>query len=80
MVFVADDSDQGIQTLLQELGTLPVVTVSDSPDFISKGGMIGLIRDGNSLGFEVNLAPVSATGVRMSAQLLKLAKSVKGLK
>ena len=80
MVFVVAASDAHIQSLLQQVGTLPIVTVSDSPDFILKGGMIGLIRDGNRVGFEVNLKTAGAAGLRMSAQLLKLAKSVKGLK
>ena len=80
MVFVVAASDAHIQSLLQQMGNLPIVTVSDSPDFILKGGMIGLIRDGNRVGFEVNLKPANAAGLRMSAQLLKLAKSVKGLK
>lgn len=80
MLFIASDSDRETRTLLGELSTLPVVTVSDSAGFILKGGMIGLIRDGSRVGFDINLAPANAAGVRMSAQLLKLAKSVKGLK
>jgi hypothetical protein len=80
LVFVADDAKQNIQEVLQKFNGLPAATVSDSPDFIQKGGMIGLIRDGNRVGFEINLAPANAAGLRISSQLLKLAKHVKGLK
>jgi hypothetical protein len=80
MVFVADDAKQNIQEVLQKFNGLPAATVSDSPDFIQKGGMIGLIRDGNRVGFEVNIKPANAAGLHISAQLLKLAKRVKGLK
>lgn len=80
MLFVIQDKDVHLQALLADIAALPIVTVSDSPDFILKGGMIGLIRDGNRVGFEVNLKPANAVGIRMSAQLLKLAKSVKGIK
>ena len=80
MLFVADDNDQATYDLLRELGNAPVVTVGDSPEFTLKGGMIGLIRDGSRVGFEINLAPANAVDVHFSAQLLKLAKSVKGLK
>jgi len=80
MVFVAEDNDQTVGVLLKELSALPVVTVSDSAEFIQKGGTIGLIRDGSRVGFEVNLASANAAGVHISAQLLKLAKSLKGLK
>jgi len=80
MVFVAEDSKHSMQKLLKPFTALPVVTVSDSADFIKKGGMIGLIRDGNRVGFEINITPANVAGLHMSAQLLKLAKSVKGLK
>jgi hypothetical protein len=80
MAFLAKDSKENMQVVLEKFRALPVVTVSDSPDFISKGGMIGLIRDGNRVGFEVDLTPVNVAGLRISAQLLKLAKRVKGLK
>lgn len=80
MLFIAEDNDQATYALLHELGSEPVVTVSDSPEFTLKGGMIGLIRDGSRVGFEINLTPANTSSVRFSAQLLKLAKSVKGLK
>jgi len=80
MVFVGEDSKHSIQELLKPFTNLPVATVSDSPDFIKKGGMIGLIREGKRVGFEINITPVNAAGLHISAQLLKLAKSVKGIK
>lgn len=68
------------EKILQKLHSLPVLTVSDSPDFIEHGGMIGLVRNGSYVGFEVNLIAVKAAKLNISAQLLKLAKKVKGLK
>ena len=73
MVFVAKDSTQEFQDFLQEINSLPVLTISDIPDFVNAGGMIGLIKDGTRVGFEVNLMTVRAAGLGMSAQLLKLA-------
>jgi hypothetical protein len=80
MLFVAEDNDQITYSLLHDLGSAPVVTVSDSPEFVLKGGMIGLIHDGSRVGFEVNLKQVKAKNLHFSAQLLKLAKTVRGLK
>lgn len=77
MVFVAQDDEQAIHAVLKELATLPIVTVSDSPGFVQKGGMIGLVRDGVRLAFEVNLVSTKAAGLHVSSQLLKLAKHVK---
>ena len=80
MVFIAKDSPFKIRRTLKRFIDLPVVTVSDSPDFISHGGMVGLVRDEKRVGFEVNLLVVKAAGLRMHSQLLKLAKKVRGLK
>jgi len=81
MVFVSQGRiDSGVGSVLLKLSQLPILTVSDSPDFINHGGMVGLIRDGTRVSFEVNLQAVNAAGLNMSAQLLKLAKTVKGLK
>jgi len=61
---------------LNSVKGLPIVTVSDKADFINHQGMIGLIRDANRLGFEINLDTANAGNIRISAQLLKLAKHV----
>lgn len=79
MVFIAKDSTKNINTLLQQINHLPVLTISDSVGFIDNGGMIGLVKNGTKVGFEVNLKVVRAAGLSMSAQLLKLAKNVRGL-
>lgn len=73
--FNGSDTAQ-MQQVLQRLSHLPVLTVSDYPDFIEQGGMVGLVRDGKRVGFEVNLKAVDAAGLNMGAQLLKLAKRV----
>lgn len=61
---------------LNALKGLPVVTVSDKPNFIDQGGIIGLVQDDNHIGFEINLEQANADKLYISAQLLKLARSV----
>lgn len=68
------------ENILKRLHRLPVLTVSDAPNFIEHGGMIGLVRNGRYVGLEVNLTAVKDAKLNISAQLLKLAKKVKGLK
>ncbi len=80
VAFVVADSEQKLHKILKKLNKLPVLTISDHPNFIDHGGMIGLVRDGRRVGFEVDLTAVRAAGLHVSAQLLKLAKKVKGLK
>ena len=76
MVFLPAADDRRMQ--LQQLRGLPILTVGDGEDFINEGGMIGLVEDGSHLGFEVNLQQLRNARLQVSAQLLKLAKNVKG--
>lgn len=80
IAFISGDDAQKVQEVLEKLRHFPVLTISDNPDFISQGGMVGLVRDGSRLGFEINIKTVDASKLHMGAQLLKLAKRVKGLK
>ena len=80
MAYIADDSEANIQKTLNKVKKYPILTVSDHPDFIRKGGMIGFVRSGSHVGFEINIAVANAAGVEIGSQLLKLAKTVKGLK
>ncbi|MFV1921752.1 MAG: YfiR family protein [Methylotenera sp.] len=80
ILFIANEGVRNAKLILKELKKVPILTVSDRKDFINEGGMVGLIRDGNRVGFEVDIAVVKASGLHMSSQLLKLAKRVKGLK
>lgn len=53
------------------------LTVSDAPDFIENGGMIGLVDVGGRYRFDVNLGNVRRAELRISSYLLKLARTVK---
>jgi len=55
---------------------LPVLTVSDAPQFATHGGMIELFTENHRLRFIINVANVHKAGLRISSDLLKLAASV----
>lgn len=80
IVFLAEDDSRKLRYILEALSNAPVLTVSDSPGFVQLGGMIGLVRDGTHLAFEINLSSAKTAGLHVNAQLLKLAKNIKGLK
>jgi YfiR/HmsC-like len=67
-----------IQQWLKNIANTPVLMVSNSDEFLDMGGMIALIDDGNRLQFEVNLERVRPTGLKLRAQLLKIARDVRG--
>jgi YfiR/HmsC-like len=76
MVFIAAGERDRIGEILQVLGRSSVLTVSDMPDFVDRGGMISLLLDEKKVRFEVNLFAVEQAGLKMSSQLLKLARRV----
>lgn len=54
-----------------------VLTVGDAPDFMDAGGMIGLVPVGGRYRFDIHLGKALMVNLRISSQLLKLAKTVK---
>ena len=52
-------------------------TVSDMPDFVEAGGMIGLVPVAGRYRFDINLGVARQANLRLSSQLLKLARTVK---
>lgn len=67
-----------IREWLKNTANTPTLMVSNLPEFLDMGGMITLVNDGSHMQFEVNLARVKPTGLKLSAQLLKLAREVRG--
>ena len=64
--------------LLAALAAAGTVTVGDAGDFMAAGGMVAIAIVDGHLQFEINLQPAERSGVKFSAQLLKLARRVTG--
>lgn len=76
VVFLAEADSVRRSQVLQALADTPALTVSDSPDFARRGGMIGLVRVGDKLRFEINRGEAQVAGLKLSASLLNLAVGV----
>ncbi|MDX1483906.1 MAG: YfiR family protein [Alphaproteobacteria bacterium] len=74
ILFVETAADYG--DLLEDLRDAPVLTVSSTPGFTRRGGIIGFTVEGNRLRFEVNLTAARRAGVVLRSRLLRLAKIV----
>jgi hypothetical protein len=61
---------------LAGLAGRPVLTVSDLGGFAGNGGMIGLVQEGPYIRFEINLSAARRARLRISSQLLNLARLV----
>jgi hypothetical protein len=66
-----------VLALLQEQ---PVLTVSDMPEFLERGGVIQFVVRDNRVRFEVNLEPTTRDGLMLSSELLKVAVKVREVK
>jgi hypothetical protein len=77
VLFIAASEESQLNAILNALGTAPVLTVADIPDFVKLGGMIQFVLDGNHVRFEINLAASRRAGLSLSSELLKLARVVR---
>ena len=78
VLFISASETDNLVTILGKVQRPPVLTVSDIDQFIQRGGMVGFTMDQNRVRFNINLAAADKAGLKISSQLLKLAKTVKG--
>ncbi len=77
VLFIASSEESQLDSIFGALGSSPVLTVSDIPRFIRRGGMIEFYLEESRVRFEVNLAVAKSAGLNMSSELLKLARVVR---
>jgi len=77
MVYIAPTERGRLNDILRALSGKGILTVSDIPDFVNKGGMIGFVREDNRVRFAANQAAAQSAGLTLSSELLKVAVSVK---
>ena len=75
LLFFSDDDTRVMETLAV-LKWGAVLTVGESDKFIAAGGMINFVHEADKVRFEINAAAAEHAGLKISAQLLKLAKLV----
>lgn len=77
LLFVgAADGTRG--DLLARAGSLPILTIGETPQFLDRGGMINLRLVDRRVRFAINIAAADRAGLRLSSQLLRLAIDVRG--
>jgi hypothetical protein len=74
-VHAGEEHRAELATLLAEQPA--VVTVGESERFAALGGMITFVPEADKVRFTINLGAAEQTGLKLSAQLLKLASAVR---
>lgn len=77
-VFVPDGDEDRFAATIRNLGRQPVLTVGENARFVEQGGGVALVRVDNRLVFDVNLPVLQRAGLKVSPQMLRLARDVVG--
>ena len=76
ILFLSNSESNHLAQVLHRLENAPVLTVSDIQGFAEAGGMIGLVNVEQHIRFEINVSSTERANLKISSQLLKLAKII----
>lgn len=77
IVFIGQSERRRLATVLSGFRGAPVLTVSDIPGFAEDGGVVEFYLEANRVRFAINPATAAQQGIKLSSQLLVLARIVK---
>lgn len=78
ILFISSSRQDQLAADLIALRGQPILTVSDIPDFVSRGGMVQFVLTEDRVRFEIGLPSAQNAGLKLSSQLLKVAVAVRG--
>ncbi|MFZ0746253.1 MAG: YfiR family protein [Terracidiphilus sp.] len=73
IVFIGLSEDAHLKKDIDALEKRPILTVSNLPHFLERGGMIQFLQQNRRVRFAVNLSAAEQTHLSMSSELLKVA-------
>lgn len=77
LLFIARAEQPRLAHWLRQTGSHPLLIVTEAPGGLDQGGMINFALQENRMRFDIGLAAAEQRGLRMSAQLLKVARTVR---
>jgi hypothetical protein len=76
ILFLSRDEARRQSAMLKSLRGLPVLTVGETANFLTDGGMIRFHLKDNKIRFDINLGAADLSHLKISSRLLLLATSV----
>lgn len=76
ILFVGTDQTAKLDQFFKNINHLFVLSVGNTEDFASKGGVINILRTSDQERFEINLAKAIENGLLISSDLLSLARII----
>lgn len=77
VLFIGSGERRRVGEILDRARDSSVLTISDTDGFMQNGGVIGFVIEDNKIGFEVNMSAARRKHLKISSQLLKLARNVR---
>ncbi|MBF0339984.1 MAG: YfiR family protein [Magnetococcales bacterium] len=77
LLFVAGSEEEKIPRILEAIRGKPVLTVGDTPEFASRGGMIHFTRVNDTVRFAIHQETALNAGLRIHATLLQVGHVLK---
>lgn len=78
ILFVSHSEEKHYAEVLQAIQGASVLTVGETPDFLAAGGAVSFLMQQDSLQFEVNLNSSNEAHLKLSSNMLALARRVVG--
>jgi hypothetical protein len=78
VVFVGEGERRNLPAILAGASRKGILTVSDMDRFAMQGGVLGLVEFEGKVKLEVNIEAAQQANLKISSQLLKLARIVRG--
>ena len=77
VLFIGASEEKRFPQIMQSLRGLRVLTVGEIERFAQSGGIINFVTERNKVRFEINVDSAARAGLKVSSQLLSLAKVVR---
>jgi hypothetical protein len=77
VLFISASERSNLGRILESIASHPVLTIGDSEGYAEQGVMVNFYPEQNKVRFEINLAAATGAGLKISSQLLKLARIVR---
>ncbi len=76
VLFYCNSEKNWLAEHLQQVQSLPILTVGEAEGFLNAKGIIVFVKEENKVRFEIHLTQAEKQGLKISSQLLKLARRV----
>lgn len=76
VIYLNDDQNDNLATILQLTGNQPVLIVTETKDDVTRGAHVDFFIENNRLHLEINRTALTNSGLKASYHLLKVARIV----